>query len=330
MNTPLPPPADLRPPFEASAWRGIDGVRRKIHGSFPDKGLSIEWHEFSNEKTLDWSDSFHPQSLEICLNFSGRATLQEKKEVRKFNSEQVAAYATGKSTIKAERLSGCVHRFFTIELSVGYLRAQLSAVVVSLKPEIRDFLENPERARSIVQIEPMPAHLLSHRMHLLNPPVHQAAQDVWYQSKTTEILSLLLFQPDAPGELFCQRHQRINRERCERVLFLLERDLENLPSLDMLAKEVQCSSFYLSRIFVQHIGVSIPRYVRIKRVERAAELLRTGKATVTQAAMSVGYSSLSAFNKAFVEHFGCCPGLYPHAKNLLKKLPATGRKKEQG
>ncbi len=64
----------------------------------------------------------------------------------------------------------------------------------------------------------------------------------------------------------------MNRERCERARFLLERDLENPPSLPMLAKEVQCSPFYLSRIFVQHVGSSIPRYLRIKRLEKAGEL----------------------------------------------------------
>lgn len=60
--------------------------------------------------------------------------------------------------------------------------------------------------------------------------------------------------------------------------------------------------------------MSIPRYLRTKRIDRAAELLRSGKANVTEAAMAVGYSSLSAFNKAFVEQMGCCPGLYPVVK----------------
>jgi AraC-like DNA-binding protein len=31
----------------------------------------------------------------------------------------------------------------------------------------------------------------------------------------------------------------------------------------------------------------------------------------------VGYSSLSHFSKAFCETIGCCPVLYPVAKNVL-------------
>ncbi len=329
VNTTSPSPPELRPLIEAPAWQGIDGIWRKIHGGFPDRGVSIEWHEFSIQDDLNWAESFHPLSIEICLNFSGHATLRKDKADRGGGLRAYRRVHDGNNPIRAQRLSGHLHRFFTIELSAEYLRTQLSAVMEGVKPEIRDFVENPERARSIVQVGPMLAHVLSYRMHLLDPPVHQTAYDVWYQSKTTEILSHLLFQPQAPAELFCQRHQRLNRERCERVLFLLERDLENPPTLDMLAKEVHCSSFYLSRVFVQHTGTSIPRYLRIKRVEKAAELLRTGKISVTEAAMTVGYSSLSSFNKAFVDHFGCCPGLYPHAKNLLKSISPSRRKKEQ-
>jgi AraC family transcriptional regulator len=313
------PPALL----EASAWAGIDGTWRQVHGDFPDKGISIEWHDFSNVNDVDWAESFHRQSLEICLNFSGRAHLQEDKTGREVEAEQIAVYATGDRSIKARRASGHLHRFFTLELSAHYLREQLDAVRDGLKPEVRDFLDHPDRAGSILHVGQMPTRLLNYRLDLIDPPVHATAHEVWYQSKATEILSHLFFQPNAPAELFCQRHQRLNRERCERVLFLLERDLENPPSLDLLAREVQCSSFYLSRLFVQQTGMSIPRFLRIKRVEKAAEFLRAGKLNVTAAAMAVGYSSLSSFNKAFVEHFGCCPGLYPHAKNLGAKRPSA-------
>jgi AraC-like DNA-binding protein len=46
-------------------------------------------------------------------------------------------------------------------------------------------------------------------------------------------------------------------------------------------------------------------------MERAASLLREGRLNVTQAALEVGYSSLSHFSTAFHDVIGCCPGLYP-------------------
>jgi AraC-like DNA-binding protein len=64
--------------------------------------------------------------------------------------------------------------------------------------------------------------------------------------------------------------------------------------------------------------MTIPQFLRQRRLERAGELLRSGRRNVTEAALEVGYSSLSHFSQAFREHFGCCPGLYPLA------LPGQG------
>ena len=57
--------------------------------------------------------------------------------------------------------------------------------------------------------------------------------------------------------------------------------------------------------------MTIPQYVRKLRMERAAELLKSGRFNVTEAALEVGYSSLSHFSQAFCQTMGCCPALYP-------------------
>jgi AraC-like DNA-binding protein len=91
----------------------------------------------------------------------------------------------------------------------------------------------------------------------------------------------------------------------------LARGIESPPSLSQLGREVGCSPFYLSRLFSEHTGMTISRYLRNLRLERAAELLRRGRVNVTEAAMAVGYSSLSHFSKAFAEMFGVCPSVFP-------------------
>ena len=320
---PAAPSASLR---EAAAWTGIDGTWKPLYGSFDNQGVSVEWHDFSNAEEIDWSRSFHPESLEVCLNFSGHGSLGQKKSQGPFKlgPEQVALTTTGNDRVAAERTPGHMHRFLTVELSAAYLRAELASVDRgTLLPEVGRFLDDPARAKPAAQVVPMVPALLAHRLHLVEPPVGPAARPLWYQSKIVEALSHLLFRPAEAKELFCHRQRRVNRERCERVLFLLERDLENPPSLDMLAKEVGCSPFYLSRLFAQETGGSIPKYLRHKRVEKAAEYLRSGRMNVTEAAFAVGYSSLSSFNKAFVDQYGCCPGLYPCPPHLVRR-PRAG------
>lgn len=260
---------------------------------------------------MDWGRSFHPGSLEVCLNFSGAATLLDGPAQRSLAANQVAVYTLQKRRMIAERSANSIHRFLTIELSPEFLQHHFKTDLESLKPQIREFIERGAAAPSYLEVRPLPSALLACRLQFIDPPVTAPARRAWYLGRVLEILAQVIFLDEDPNQLFCQKHQRNNRERIELVRYLLERDLANPPSLEMLAEQAGCSTFYLSRIFAQETGASMPKFLRMKRIEKAAELLRTGRANVTEAAFQVGYSSLSAFSKAFVEQVGSCPGLYP-------------------
>ena len=146
------------------------------------------------------------------------------------------------------------------------------------------------------------------------PPVLAAAQPLWYRAKALELACDLLFV--APQEeLFCRRHQRLAEERTTQVKRLLSKNLAEPPSLKELGRMVGCSPYYLSRTFSQEAGMTIPQYLRSIRVERAAELLRDGRWNVTEAALEVGYNSISHFSQAFCQTMGCCPAMYPLEKS---------------
>ncbi len=296
--------------LEPAVWEQVEGVWRPLYGGFAKEGVSVEWHDFRVDVPMDWSQSFHQSSLEICLNYTGLAQLGVGSKPYKLGPEQVALYTARDSVLPATREADSMHRFVTLEFSVDYLRRNLENVQQALIPGVRRFLENPAQFDPWIQISNLPAALLSIRQSLLAPPVPQQAMGTWYQSKILEVLALTVFRQDTPEELFCERHKRINRERVDRVRYLLQRDFENPPSLDMLAKEVNCSPFYLSRLFVEETGLSLPKFLRLQRVEKAAELMTDGGMSVTDAAMAVGYSSLSAFHKAFVERHGVSPSQY--------------------
>ncbi len=296
--------------FERPVWNKIDGVWKPLYGGFLDLGASIEWHDFRVDEPLPWSDSFHQNSLEICLNYTGAAELRLGSRLLKLVNEQIAIYTSREEPPTAVRHANSAHRFLTLEFSIEYLRRELEGMMNGVIPGIRRFLESPERTDLWIEARPLPSTLLAIRASLLEPPVGTAAKTAWYRSKILEVLAQTVFIGDKPEELFCERHKRLNRERIDRVRYLIQRDIENPPSLDMLAQEVDCSPFYLSRLFAEEAGVSLPKYLRLKRVEKAAELIKEGGMSVTDAAMAVGYSSLSAFHKAFVERHGVSPSQY--------------------
>src|SRR6187402_2100245 len=108
---------------EQAAWAGVRGVWQPLDGSFFGGGVSIEWHDFHVDMDMDWSRSFHPGCLEICLNFSGSGTLQDGSVERRLEAGQVAIYTTHPGRPKALRSAGSLHRFLTLEMGRDFLRA---------------------------------------------------------------------------------------------------------------------------------------------------------------------------------------------------------------
>jgi AraC-like DNA-binding protein len=298
-------------PFaEAPAWQAIGAGWRPLFGNFRELGFSFEWHDFQSNEPLDWARSFHPGGVELCLNLAGRATLREPLQTVELRPQTFSFYRQGAPPLQAERAAGELHQFITVEYSPEFLRRHLGDKAESLHPLVRQVVQGERRDSAVAPSARLTTALLAAVGSLRHPPVFAPAQAVWFQCKAVELAAQLFFTPPE-GELFCTRAQRSARERVDRVRAILREALSAPPALEELGRRVGCSPFYLSRLFSQEAGMTIQQYIRQLRMERAAELLRTGKCNVTEAALEVGYSSLSHFSTAFHETFGCCPGLYP-------------------
>ena len=72
-------------PSESAMWRAIGSGWRQLFGDFRGLGVSFEWHEFTPRENLDWSRSFHPESLELCLNLAGNGEVGPAESERLLN-----------------------------------------------------------------------------------------------------------------------------------------------------------------------------------------------------------------------------------------------------
>jgi AraC family transcriptional regulator len=301
---------------EVAAWREVKDGWRPLYGDVDQFGVAVEWHDFRTTRSFDWGRSFHPRSLEFCLNLAGHGAVGESGRGAEYAPGNSGYYAIGDEPLPASRVAKEQHQFATLEFSRNHLQKQLVQNEDDLEPAIRRIIFGDKDESVIAPTRPMSIEQRAVVSSLAQPPVAKAAQVLWYQSKALELMAHFLFVPKDP-EFFCMRQKRVARERVERTKELLARDLANPPSLESLGQEVGCSPFYLSRSFSREVGLTIPQYLRNLRMERAAELLRTGRYNVTEAATEVGYASLSHFSKAFCETIGCCPVLYPAAKNVI-------------
>lgn len=295
---------------EAEAWRDVRSGWQPLCPRFNSSGFSFEWHDFEPAQAFNWSRSFHPQSVELCLNLSGQANITDEQGTTELQDRTLAFYYQGLPELNASRKAGERHQFITVEFSSAFLVRHFRDLVDHLHPLVRSVVREEAKGSQVVPSMRLSTSLVHIVESLRRPPVCITAQTIWFQGKAMELAAQLFFCSQS-GEGSCTRTQRAARERIERACVLLRENLAEPPSLEELGRTLGCSPFYLSRLFSQETGMTMQQFIRQIRMERAAELLRTGKCNVTEAAFEVGYNSLSHFSAAFHATFGCCPGLFP-------------------
>jgi len=112
-----------------------------LHGSYRELGLSFEWHDFTAAKDVAWSRSFHPGSVEICLNLVGHGYASDGKERLVFAPMTAGFYRQEKDRLRGVRFAG-QHQFLTVELSPGFLREQLCGDEANLHPIVQGVLKD--------------------------------------------------------------------------------------------------------------------------------------------------------------------------------------------
>ena len=110
---------------------------------------------------------------------------------------------------------------------------------------------------------------------------------------------------------------------------LIEDNLFLDYSVEKLSQDLHYSKYHLSREFNTRIGLSIPMYMKLRRMTEAALVLSKDEYQVSDIAFQCGYNSVSYFIKGFKEVFGITPHEYRkgyHYVQLLRKVDIGGRR----
>ncbi len=113
---------------------------------------------------------------------------------------------------------------------------------------------------------------------------------------------------DAPGWLGALSEPQIGA-----ALSLVHRDPGHNWTVASLAGKVGMSRSAFASRFTRLVGEPPLQYVTRWRMQKAAALLREGRATLAEIADEVGYESEAAFSKAFKRAVGTAPGAYRRA-----------------
>jgi AraC-like DNA-binding protein len=80
-------------------------------------------------------------------------------------------------------------------------------------------------------------------------------------------------------------------------------------SLDSIASACYVSKYHLSHAFSREVGISVYRYIMIKRLLMARQLLAAGE-PAGQVCISCGFSDYTSFYRAFKAEYGISPGAF--------------------
>ena len=95
--------------------------------------------------------------------------------------------------------------------------------------------------------------------------------------------------------------------RVTRVLELMQAHSADPLTVADLAREVNLSPSYLTRLFQQEIGRSPARFDKERRLERARELLTSTFLTVKEVMAASGWNDPSHFCREYKQRFGVSP-----------------------
>ena len=98
--------------------------------------------------------------------------------------------------------------------------------------------------------------------------------------------------------------------RLKRALELLEDDLAKAPTLAELAQPLRLHPTSFCRAFKKSMGVSPHRYLLAHRVNRAKEMMKDQRRSLTQIALDCGFSDSSQFSVVFKRIIGVSPRSY--------------------
>ena len=110
-----------------------------------------------------------------------------------------------------------------------------------------------------------------------------------------------------------------NRDLIKNAVKYINNLGSNSTTLDDVAKKAGFSTDYFNRIFRNYTGFNVMEYVRFRKLNRAARMLRTSpERDILSIALECGYESHEGFTRAFKEQYGKTPCEY---REKLKAQP---------
>ena len=110
-------------------------------------------------------------------------------------------------------------------------------------------------------------------------------------------------------------------ERLNQSMNYIEEHLTDEIDYEQLGRIACCSSYHFQRMFTYMAGVPLSEYIRRRKMSLAAVDLQGGNMKIIDVAGKYGYSSPTAFNRAFQTVHGIAPSAVKSEGVSVKSFP---------
>jgi len=128
-------------------------------------------------------------------------------------------------------------------------------------------------------------------------------------AKFTELMCQTVVSFKSPELTYQSNNQLSSRKSVAmiKLLSIIDNNFSQTQCLDRLAKGLSMSRNSMLNTFKESYGMTITQYILQKRMEKAQLLLNSGKPTVLEVAIEVGYNDQSSFGRAYKRFFNHPP-----------------------
>ena len=110
-------------------------------------------------------------------------------------------------------------------------------------------------------------------------------------------------------------------EHLNKSINYIEEHITEEISYDELAQIACCSTYHFQRMFTYIAGVSLSEYIRRRKMSLAAVDLQGSNEKIIDISLKYGYSSPTAFNRAFQSIHGVAPSALKNEGVSIKSFP---------
>ncbi|MDR1641228.1 MAG: AraC family transcriptional regulator [Clostridiales bacterium] len=145
-----------------------------------------------------------------------------------------------------------------------------------------------------------------------------------YQSiimmKLTELLlNVSRFKADKRVFYNTGKSQSPKHLKIDEIAEYIQRNCGSVSSLDEISKKFYVSKGYLCRSFKDVTGFTVQDYINIHRIQNSQELLKEGSLSMAEIAATVGYRSLTNFERMFHRYTETSPLKYRKKMRLIQQ-----------